>query len=233
MVIVGCMKSFSQSGRTMQTIRHQHQNRKRFCGIYNAFFRHWSRYHQHDCPSARGQTKNGLEKDKCRLKIKINFVRDFEIISRPVILRLQIGHFWKIIFAAFLWRINSIRTGRSFKNGQNVENRFFWWSEFLLKWNNVRFLKRIKFIAKIYTDVSNNWNMKKYFLINEQTIINVSVFKAFFIKSHQRLQNKHINTKKWSLSNVRFAHGFFHFMNITSLYMAIITQWSENCIKSQ
>ena len=38
--------------------------------------------------------------------------------------------------------------------------------------------------------------MKKYFLINEQIIININVFKAFFIKFHQRLQDKHINTKK-------------------------------------
>ena len=38
--------------------------------------------------------------------------------------------------------------------------------------------------------------MKKYFLINEQIIINIDVFKAFFIKFHQRLQDKHINTKK-------------------------------------
>ena len=38
--------------------------------------------------------------------------------------------------------------------------------------------------------------MKKYFLINEQIIININIFKAFFIKFHQRLQNKHINTKK-------------------------------------
>ena len=38
--------------------------------------------------------------------------------------------------------------------------------------------------------------MKRHFLINEQIIININVFKAFFIKFHQRLQNKHINTKK-------------------------------------
>ena len=38
--------------------------------------------------------------------------------------------------------------------------------------------------------------MKKYFLINEQIIINIDVFKTFFIKFHQFLQNKHINTKK-------------------------------------
>ena len=51
--------------------------------------------------------------------------------------------------------------------------------------------------------------MKKYFLINEQIIINIDVFKTFFIKFHQRLQNKHINTKKMIIIKHAFCIWFF------------------------
>ena len=95
------------------------------------------------------------------------------------------------------------------KINKTVKIDFLWWNEFLSKWNDVRFLKRIKFIAEIYTNVSNNWNMRKYFLINEQIVINIDVFKAFFIKFHQRLQNKHINTKKMIVVKRTFCTWFF------------------------
>ena len=51
--------------------------------------------------------------------------------------------------------------------------------------------------------------MKKYFLINEQIIINIDVFKTFFIKFHQRLQNKHINTKKMIIVKRAFCTWLF------------------------
>ena len=51
--------------------------------------------------------------------------------------------------------------------------------------------------------------MKKYFLINEQIIINIDVFKIFFIKFHQRLQNKHINTKKMIIVKHAFCIWLF------------------------
>ena len=51
--------------------------------------------------------------------------------------------------------------------------------------------------------------MKKYFLINEQTIVNINIFKAFFMKFHQRLQDKHINTKKMIVVKRAFCTWFF------------------------
>ena len=42
------------------------------------------------------------------------------------------------------------------KINKTIKIDFLWWNEFLSKWNDVCFLKRIRFIAEIYTDVSNN-----------------------------------------------------------------------------
>ena len=42
------------------------------------------------------------------------------------------------------------------KINKTVKIDFLWWNEFLSKWNDVCFLKRIKFIAEIYINVSNN-----------------------------------------------------------------------------
>ena len=106
-----------------------------------------------------------------------------------------------IIFEKFFLRhlydaLTASKWKHHIKINKTIKIDFLWWNEFLSKWNDVCFLKHIKFIAKIYINVSNNWNMKKYFLINKQIIINIDVFKTIFIKFHQRLQNKHINTKK-------------------------------------
>ena len=42
------------------------------------------------------------------------------------------------------------------KINKTMKIGFLWRNEFLSKWNDVCFLKRIKFIAKIYTNISNN-----------------------------------------------------------------------------
>ena len=42
------------------------------------------------------------------------------------------------------------------KINKTVKINLLWWNEFLSKWNDVRFLKRIRFIAEIYTNALNN-----------------------------------------------------------------------------
>ena len=108
------------------------------------------------------------------------------------------------------------------KINKTIKVDLLWWNEFLLKWNGVRFLKRIRFIAEIYINVLNNWNMKKYFLINEQIIINIDVFKTFFIKFHQRLQDKHINTKKMIVVKHAFCIWLF------SIYECHVIIYGDN-----
>ena len=66
--------------------------------------------------------------------------------------------------------------------------------------------------------------MKKYFLINEQIIINIDVFKTFFIKFHQFLQNKHINTKKMIIVKHAFCIWFF------SIYECHVIIYGDNYV---
>ena len=113
----------------MQTIRHQHKNWKRFRRTYCNFLEHWIKHCRYDCPFVRRQTESSLRKGRRRPKDKINFVRGFEVASRPAILRLQGRHFWKAFFASPLWCISSIRTRAPHKNQQNDQS----WP-FMVKW---------------------------------------------------------------------------------------------------
>ena len=209
---------------TMQTIKHQHKNWKKFRRTYCNYFEHWIKYCQYDCSFVRLQTKNNLRKDRRRSKDKINFVRNFEIANRSVILRLQDRHFEKFFLRHLYNALAASEWGHHIKINKMIKVDLLWWNEFLSKWNDIRFLKLIKFIAKIYTNVSNKWNMRKYFLINGQIIINIDVFKTFFIKFHQRLQNKHINTKKMIIVKRAFCIWLF------SIYACHVIIYGDNYV---
>ena len=60
--------------------------------------------------------------------------------------------------------------------------------------------------------------MGKYFLINGQTIVNINIFKAFFIKFHQSLQDKHTNIKKIIIVK----HAFYTWLFLFNEYHVII-----------
>ena len=118
---------------TMQTIKHQHKNWKKFRKIYCNFFEHWIKHCWYNCSFVHQQTKSSFRKGRRRSKNKINFIRDFEIANRPAIFRLQNRHFWKKIFASSLRCINSIRTRTSHKNQQNDQNWFFMMKRVFIK----------------------------------------------------------------------------------------------------
>ena len=66
-----------------------------------------------------------------------------------------------VIFERFFLRhfydaLTASKRGHHIKINKTVKIDFLWWNEFLSKWNDICFLKRIKFIAKIYIDVLNN-----------------------------------------------------------------------------
>ena len=124
----------------MQIIKHQHKNWKKFRRTYCNFFEHWIKYCQYNCPFVRQQTKSSFRKDRRRLKNKINFIRDFEIINRPAIFHLQGRHFWKVFFASSLRCINNIKTKTSHKNQQNDQHRFF-----MMKWVFIKVKWRLFF----------------------------------------------------------------------------------------
>ena len=140
--------------------------------------------------------KTVLEKIDAVLKTKSISYEALKSLIGLLFFACKVIIFEKSFLRHFYNASTASERGHHIKINKTIKVDFLWWNEFLLKWNDVCFLKRIRFIAKIYINVLNNWIMKKYFLINEQIIINIDVFKAFFIKFHQRLQNKYINTKK-------------------------------------
>ena len=58
--------------------------------------------------------------------------------------------------------------------------------------------------------------MKRHFLINEQTIVNIDDFKTYFMKFHQRLQDKH---KKNDRCQTRSLHMTFFILLISRHYI--------------
>ena len=155
------------------------------------------------CSSVREQTENDFKKINVVLKSKSISYKILESLVGLLYFACKMIVFEKSFLWHFYDALIASKREHLLKIDKKLKINCFWWTEFLPKWNDVCFLKCIKFVVKIYIHVSNNWNMKKYFLINEQTIVNIDVFKIFFIKLHQRLQNKHINTKK--LINVKYA----------------------------
>ena len=121
---------------TMQTIKHQHKNWKKFRRTYCNFFEHWIKHCQYNCSFVRRQTESSFRKNRRRSKNKINFVWGFEITNWLAIFRLQNYHFWKIFFASPLRCINSIKMKTPHKNQQNDENWFFMmkWVFIKMKW---------------------------------------------------------------------------------------------------
>ena len=103
------------------------------------------------------------DKQKAALE-KIDVVLKTKSISYEILKSLVSLLFFTckvVIFERFFLRhlydaLAASKRGHHIKINKTMKIDLLWWNEFLSKWNDVHFLKRIKSIAEIYINISNN-----------------------------------------------------------------------------